>query len=210
MTSEPVEPFTGIVLAGGKSTRFGSDKASAMLLGRPLLEWVVDALAIAPGGTVVVRARRQSLPVLPGRADLRVTDDLYEAKGPLAGIVTGFRAVATPLALVISCDAPLVRPELVLAMAQAAEGHDVVLPHANGYPQPLLAMYRVGTCLEPFTEAVERDDLKITRAYAGLHVKVLREDELRAYDPQLLSFRNTNTPEALAALESAGKGLLGT
>jgi len=94
-------------------------------------------------------------------------------------------------------------------MAGAMAHHDIVLPHANGHPQPLLAMYRIASCLPAFEAAVERDDLKITRAYAGLNVRVLREDELRAFDPDLYSFMNTNTPDALAGLEPLARALTG-
>jgi molybdopterin-guanine dinucleotide biosynthesis protein A len=136
-----------------------------------------------------------------------VVEDRHDAKGPLAGMVAGFEAVRKPLVLVASCDAPLLRPELVGEMARLAAGHDIVLPHANGHPQPLLAIYRVATCLPNFEAAVERDDLKITRAYAGLDVRVIHERELIRFDPRLLSFMNANTPDALETLEPLARAL---
>jgi len=202
-----VERLGAVVLAGGRSTRFGSDKASALLLGRPLLAWVIASVSEVVSDVVVVRARGQRLPSIDDDGRVRVVEDRHEGKGPLAGMVAGFEAAATPLVVVASCDAPLLRPGLVGGIARLAGGHDIVLPHANGHPQPLLAIYRVATCLPNFEAAVERDDLKITGAYTGLAVRVVREEELMRFDPGLLSFMNANTPEALGALEPRAREL---
>jgi molybdopterin-guanine dinucleotide biosynthesis protein A len=202
-------PVTGLVLAGGRSTRFGSDKASALLAGRPLLQWVTGALSTVCEALVVVRAAGQQLPPIETPLPLAVAEDRYPGKGPLAGIVSGFPAVATPLCLVTSCDAPLLQPALVSFLAGLAEGQDIVCPYVEGFVQPLVAVYRPRTCLAPFEEAVERDVLKITAAWGPLEVRVVREPEIRTADPELLSFRNANRPEALAELEElvAGRGL---
>src|SRR5688572_21072822 len=136
------EPVTGLIVAGGKSTRFGTDKASAIVAGRPLLEWVVGGVSSACEAIVVVRAQGQQLPEVRGRIPLTVVEDLYREKGPLAGLVSGFPAVTTPLAFAASCDVPLVRPALVSGLAMLTRGSDVVVPHVEGFPQPLLAVYR--------------------------------------------------------------------
>ena len=188
----PDEQVTGLVLAGGKSTRFGSDKASTVVSGRTLLEWVLLALAPACDTVVVVRAPGQALPRVECARPIVIVDDLYEEKGPLAGLVSGFGAVRTPLAFAASCDVPLLVSPLVTALAALAPGYDVVVPHVDGFPQPLLAVYRPSTCLDVFRQAVEDGRLKITAAYAGLNVRVVRESELRQFDPDLSSFRNLN------------------
>lgn len=192
--------LTGILLAGGRSTRFGSDKATALLAGRPLLAHVVEALALACDEIVVVRARGQQLPAIS--VPVRIIEDEYEAAGPLAGIVTGLTATTTPLAFVVSTDAPLLRPALVDALAARARATaaDVVCPHASGYPQPLVSIYRVETCLQPFREAVDAGNLKITTAFSSLLVEAFDEASIRAADPGLDSFLNANTPEALDAI----------
>lgn len=190
--------LAALILAGGRSTRFGSDKASALLAGRPLLDHVARALAAVCDDVVVVRAKGQVLPAVS--VPVRVTDDRHEGLGPLAGMVAGFEVLQAPLAFVVSCDAPLVQPALVRLLAGEAASADIALPFANGFPQPLVAVYRVETCLPAFREAVERGDLKITAAFKGLRVRRVDEAALTVADPQLLSFRNTNTPEALAEL----------
>ncbi len=195
-------PLTGLILAGGKSTRFGSDKASALLLGRPLLQWAAAALEPVCSSLVVVRAPGQTLPPVDFDGEMTVVDDAYEAKGPLAGLTTGFAAVATPLCFAQPCDAPLVRPGLVSYLAGLAEGFDIVCPHVGGFLQPLAAVYRPGSCLPVFRDFIGRDALKITAAFGPLRTRIVREAELTAADPGLESFLSANRPEALHEIES--------
>jgi len=194
---EQEERVTGLILAGGKSTRFGSDKASAPLLGKPMLQWVISALAGACDELVVVTAREQLLPNVEASVPIRVVVDLYDGLGPLAGLVAGFAAVATPLCFAVPCDAPLIWPALVTMLAGLSAEWDVVCPYVGGFMQPLAALYRVETCLPVFRDFVERDLLKVTAAFGPLRTRVVREDELRAVDPALESFLNANRPEGL-------------
>ena len=196
-----MEAVTGVVLAGGRSTRFGSDKASALLRGRPLLEWVVDAVASACERVVVVKARGQVLPAVDCPVPWVVVEDIYEAQGPLAGLVAGFARVSTPLAFATSCDSPLLVPALIAHLAAMADGYDVVCPEVGGRTQPLAAIYRPDRCLPAFRESVEAGRLRIVAAFEDLRVRRVGEGEVAAADPRLLSFENANTPERLAEIE---------
>lgn len=199
----------GLVLAGGRSTRFGSDKASALLQGMPLLQWVISALDPVCDRIVLVCARGQSLPPVVSRAELVVAEDRYEAKGPLAGLVTGFPLVTAPLCFATSCDAPLLRTELVSLLETLAEGYDVVCPDVGGFQQPLAAVYRAAACLPVFEECVRTDRLRIVPAFDDLRTLMVSEDEVRHADPELDSFRNANRPERLTEIAEllAARGL---
>jgi len=190
----------GLILAGGKSTRFGSDKASALLLGRPLLQWAAEAVAASCVELVVVRAAGQVLPRIAVTVPVTVVDDMYEGQGPLAGLVAGFGGLAAEWYFATSCDAPLVQPELVALLARHRAGADIVVPRAGGFLQPLAALYRSSACEPVFRERVEAGHLKITAAYEGLTTVVVEEPELREADPEMLSFLNANTPERLAQI----------
>lgn len=192
--------LSGVVLAGGKSRRFGSDKASAMLLDRPLLQWVVSALEGPCEEIVVVGARGQALPGVEADIPVRAVEDVYEALGPLAGMVAGFRAAEGDACFAVSTDVPLLQPALVELLAARVDGADAVCPDVGGFMQPLVAAYRRDTCAAAFEAAVERRALKITDAYADLRVAIVSEEEARRADPDLLSFRNANTPDALAEI----------
>jgi molybdopterin-guanine dinucleotide biosynthesis protein A len=192
--------LTGLILAGGLSTRFGSDKASAPLEGRPLLQWVVSALGQVCSEIVIVRAAGQVLPALENAQSVRVVDDVFEARGPLAGMVAGFEAVGAGLCAVASCDAPLLEPALLTGMAKGVGEHDAVCGRVGGRLQPLVGVYRVEQCLLVFRRRVEEGRLAVRDALEDLDVRVLDEDELRRWDPDLRSYRGANTPAELADL----------
>lgn len=194
--------LTGLILAGGKSSRFGSDKASAMLLGRPLLQWAVSAIEPAVQAIVVVCAAGQRLPPFEVGVPLVIVEDQYEAMGPLAGLVTGFRAVRTSLCFASACDAPLLQPDLVRMLASKAADSDVVIPDVDGWMQPLSAVYRPSACLPAFERQVARGELKITVAFEGLRILPVGAADVRTVDPELRSFRNANRPERLAEIEA--------
>ncbi len=196
-----MDSLDAIVLAGGKSRRFGSDKASALLRGQPLLQWVTSALDEVCERIVIVRAAHQALPEVTSRADIVVVDDLFEAKGPLAGLVAGFSAARGDLCFATACDAPLLQPGLVRYLASLADNHDVVCPLVDGFHQPLSSIYRRTTCEPLFRQMVLRDELRIVPAYEQLDAVIVEETAIREIDGQLLSFRNANQPERLAEIE---------
>lgn len=204
----PLETVAGVVLMGGRSTRFGSDKATAVLHRRPLVEWVATELAWACREIVVVHAPGQKVPPLTLAVPLVLAEDLYPGQGPLGGIVTGFAATGASLAFVVSCDAPLVRPALVYYLASLADGYDIVLPIAHRFPQPLVALYRVAACLPRFRESIEGGNLKITQAFRDLRLRRVDEPDIRTIDPELDSFRNVNDRDTLAEIEARlGSGM---
>ena len=192
-----------MVLAGGKSTRFGSDKASALLAGKPMLQWVLGAIEQVCGEVIVVAAQGQGLPEVASSAPLRVVRDRYEAAGPLAGMVTAFEDSPAAVCLVVSCDAPLLAPDLLRHLVERLGGAAAACPEVAGQLQPLVAAYRPAACRAPFRAAVERGDRGVLRALRELDgVVVLSEDEVRRFDPELRSFTGVNTPAELARAEA--------
>jgi len=196
----------GIVLAGGRSSRMGTAKAALEWHGSTLLRRTAGILArVADGPVVVVRAPGQSLPGLP--AAIGVVDDPREGLGPVQGLAAGLAAVASQaeIAFVCSTDLPFLHPAFARRVLRAAaEGADVGLPVARGYPQPLAAAYR--TALAPVAERLVReqrlrpaflfDECAVTR----LDDATLRADPiLAALDPDLDSVLNVNEPADYAA-----------
>lgn len=193
---------SGLILAGGKSTRFGRDKASVELRGRTLLQWTVAAVEQVCAQLVVVRAEGQVLPPLVVSVPVVEVVDEWSAKGPLAGLATGLSEASGELCVAVSCDAPLVEPALLELLFAHAEGHDIACPYVEGFLQPLVAAYRPATCAPVFRSFVDRDVLKITAAYGPLDLAIVPEAAVRQVDPGLRSFRNANTPAALASIEA--------
>jgi len=196
-----------IVLAGGKSTRLGRDKASEPLLGVPMLQRVLDRLSGLVDEFVIVRRAGQVLPAV-SLSDLTVVEDIYPDSGPLGGIYTGLQATTAPRAVAVACDMPLLRRELVAELLRLAPDHDLVVPVSEEFPQPLCAVY-AKACLEPIRQQLETGNFKITGFFGRLRPRYLQPPEWRPFDPEGLSFMNLNREEDLAraaALLAAEEG----
>jgi molybdopterin-guanine dinucleotide biosynthesis protein A len=188
--------YAAMIMAGGRSTRLGRDKASETLLGRPLLQHVIDRVTPVVDEIVVVKARDQQLPELSSGLPLRVAEDLYPDCGPLGGIYTGLKATDAGRCLAVACDMPLLSELLLRELLRRSADCDVVMPVLE-YPEPLHAVYS-RACIDPIRERLDAAQLKITNFLGAVHVCYMREDECRRFDPDLRSFSNTNTEEALA------------
>ena len=192
----------GVVLAGGRSSRMGTPKAALEWHGSTLLRRTVGILARATGGpVVVVRAKGQELPELPG--DVDVIDDPQEGKGPVQGIAAGLGALIdrADVAFVSSTDMPFLHPAFVRRVLRAVhEGADVGLPVARGYPQPLAAAYRTKLA-RAADQLVQADRLRPAFLFEQCAVSRLDEAALRddpvlaALDPDLISVVNINEPD---------------
>ncbi len=126
--------ITGAVLCGGASSRMGRDKATLDLRGRPMVQWVVDAMKEAGAKTVVALGDRPDL-------QLPVLVDREPGSGPLGAIIGAIEQYGT--LLVCPCDVPMVSSQLlreIISSAGAAK-EPVVLAH-SGHLEPLIGLYK--------------------------------------------------------------------
>ena len=192
------ERCTVIILAGGRSTRLGRDKASAMLEGRTLLQRAVDATSPLADAYVIVTAKGQALPEIDSEVLVHTVEDAYTDTGALGGIYTGLLAIGDSpgAALVVACDMPLLQPSLLRELLRLAPSHDAVVPMRDGLPEPLCAVYTTA-CVGPARRLLDRGSYKV----AGLldEVSALRvpEEEWRVFDPDGHSFLNINREDDL-------------
>lgn len=184
-----------LIMAGGKSTRLGRDKASEILLGRPLLQHVIDRVSRVVDEIVVVKARGQQLPEISAALPLQAVEDLYPDCGPLGGIYTGLSATHAERCVAVACDMPLLSEPLLRELLRRSVACDVVMP-VLAYPEPLHAVYS-RACIDPIRGRLEARQFKITNFLGAVNVCYVREDDCRRFDPDLRSFSNTNTEEDL-------------
>lgn len=192
-----VPPASGIVLAGGRSSRLGKDKALLYLPdGRPLVAHVVARLAPLVAEVVVVATDGERLGPLPAR----VVPDVFPDGGALGGIYAGLAAAREEHSLVVACDMPLLRHRLLRHLLAQPRDFDVLLPRlAGGQVEPLHAVYS-RACLEPILRQLAAGRHRIISFLGDVRVRYIEEAELRRLDPELRSFFNVNTPADLAAL----------
>ncbi len=194
----------GIVLCGGKSTRMGVAKATLPFGPETMLQRVVRLLGTVVSPIVVVAAREQSLPELPG--DVKITRDERDQRGPLEGLRAGLKALpaSVEFAYITSCDVPLIEPAFVKRMVELLGDHDIAVMEIDGFPHPLSAVYRRDTL--PHVEALlEKDRLRPVFLFDAVRTRRVRPEEMISVDPHLRTLRNLNTREDyLAALSEAG------
>lgn len=190
------EEVTALVLAGGRATRMGgTDKGLVPLAGRPMIAWVLDAIA-PQVARVLVNANR-NLDAYAGFGFDVVGDVQPGFLGPLAGLATGMSHADTEFVITAPCDSPLVARDLVdrLYSACVAESADIAVAYDGQRLQPVFALARTSLRgdLEDWLASGER---KIDRWFA-------RHDTTRVdLSDRADTFINVNKPEERDALEA--------
>ncbi len=136
--------ITGLVLAGGRGQRWGGlDKGLIPHAGRPLVEWVLDALAPQVGGLLISANRNLETYATYGHPLVEDRQDGFQ--GPLAGISAGLAAAPTPWVVTAPCDGPALPADLVarLSLALAQDGAKLAAPVVAGRIQPVYALIPV-------------------------------------------------------------------
>jgi len=186
----------GFVLAGGRSSRMGADKALLPYRNRRLLEYVAEAVRDAVGSAVIVAP-----PERYAHLDFPVIPDENPGQGPLGGIITALACSSAEWNLILACDMPGISAGFLRRLLAAAvrEHADICLPVSPaGFPEPLCAVYRLRS-LPALRAAFEAGVRKVTDAFGGLRIASLKE-----FDPSW--FVNLNTPEDWrAAVKAAGR-----
>lgn len=189
--------ITSIVLAGGKSTRLGREKALERIGDESLIQRVIGRIApLSTGVIVAMRPGQPELP-LPTQPRMKTVTDIYPGKGSLGGIYSGLHASSSFHNLVVACDMPFLNAALLRHLIKLCPDFDVVIPKVGGKTQPLHAVYSKN-CLAPIETLLKQDRLKIVDFFPSVRVRYVEEAELDRFDPQHLSFLNINTEEDLA------------
>jgi molybdopterin-guanine dinucleotide biosynthesis protein A len=194
------QDITGVVLAGGRATRWdGRDKGLIQVSGRPMISHVLDALA-PQVGQVIINANRNldeyrafGLPV--------VTDASRDFLGPLAGIASGLAAARTEWVAITPCDSPLLAADCVGRLVSACEDDartDIAVAHDGERIQPVFALIRRGL-LEDLDAYLESGGRKIDRWYGQQRMQLVD------FSDNLDNFLNINRGEDRDMLEARMK-----
>ena len=195
-----------VINAGGQSRRMGTAKALLPVppLGMPLIAHIAARLAPLTTEPLVVVTNDTALPLAAQLPSGTVfVPDAYPDTGTLGGIATGLQQ-APGWALVVACDLPLVSADLCAMLAGLAgdqvdgqDRWDAVVPVVGGYEEPLHALYH-RRCLPAIEARLAAGQRRVISFMPDVRTLYVQEEQLRAVDPQLYSFLNTNTPEEWA------------
>lgn len=185
------EHITGIILAGGKSSRMGTDKGMVKVNGKPFIINILNALEPLVGQIIIVSDNK----TYEQFGHKRINDVIANA-GPLAGLYSGLAQSKTVFNLVLSCDVPMINTQVLsLLLNEANDQTDVVLVESNGKTMPLIALYKK-YCASHFYTQLQAKQLGIHKAISKLNVKIVRlKTSLEKY------VVNINTPHDLKAIK---------
>jgi molybdopterin-guanine dinucleotide biosynthesis protein A len=196
--------FTGVILAGGKNSRFsGKNKALVHVGGKRILDRIYEVFTILFDKIILVT----NDPVQYMEWDFDIVTDIFPIRSSLTGIHTGLFYITTPYAFFAACDIPFIKKELIEILLDSVEPSiDIVIPETSKGLEPLCSVYSK-QCLKPVEEQLEKQSLKIERMFQKVRVKKISEDILRTIDQDLLSFSNINTPDDLTRAKQAATKL---
>lgn len=188
------QEITGVILAGGQSSRMGQNKALMSLGEQRLIDRVVDVL----GQVFAERLLVTNTPELYADLGVPMVGDVWPGKGSLGGIYSALSQATTPYCLVVACDMPFLNSALLHYLSVQIADYDVVIPDVLGELQTLHAIYSKA-CLAAIASRLEANRLRIVGFFPDVRVRTVTEEEVQAFDPELLAFHNLNTPEEFAA-----------
>ncbi|WP_405575882.1 molybdenum cofactor guanylyltransferase [Winogradskyella sp. Asnod2-B02-A] len=177
--------ITGIILAGGASSRMGTDKGFLKLNNKLFIQHIIDAVKPLVSRIIIV----SNLKKYDAFGIERITDDIENA-GPLAGIYSGLKASKTEYNLVLSCDVPLIKKRILQQLIDASEDTiDIVQIESQGQHMPLIAVYKK-SCASMFHKLLLNDERRLHKAVSACNTKSIilnTEDDIYT--------TNVNTPE---------------
>lgn len=185
----------GYVLTGGRSSRFGDNKALARVGDKPMCLHVAARIVPACQQVTLVGATA----VYAGLG-LPVVEDSVEGFGPVAGMLAALEDTSADWNQIVACDMPNVTAEFTEWLFQRAEAGeaDVVIPRdREGRPQPLCSMYRKSIA-GSLRQALEAGTRKVAMALDGISIDYVAAEDYGALDPNDEMLLNVNRPEDLA------------
>jgi molybdenum cofactor guanylyltransferase len=200
-TGQETEGITGIVLAGGRSSRFGSDKLVAEIDGRTLLDRAVEAVATIAAEVIVVVAPDDDRPLPRASVPVRAVVDGEPFGGPLVGLRAGLEEAREPIVVVVGGDMPSLRPSvlsaLVRALLSAGDTVGAAVLRSRGSLVPLPAALRTGTASDRVGALVADGERRLRSLFERLPTRVLEEGEWRPLDPDGETLRDVDRPADL-------------
>ena len=187
---------SAIVLAGGRSSRFGRDKLVEVVGGRSLLEHAIAGVALLASETIVVVAPDESRTVPAGAI---LVSDPASFEGPLVGLLTGLRHAAHPLVLVAGGDMPTMVPAVlaILVDGLADPAADAVLLEQGGLGRPLPGALRTASARDAAERLVAAGERSLRALYEAIPTAAVAEPTWRALDPDGRTLRDVDLPADL-------------
>jgi molybdopterin-guanine dinucleotide biosynthesis protein A len=187
---------TGIILAGGESSRMGSDKGLQNLCGKPLIQYALKALSGLCGNIII-----SSSTLAYQEFGFQVVKDEFPGIGPMGGIYSALRQSKTDANLVLSCDLPFVSSELFSFILRNASGFQVAVPwQGDRHYEPLCGFYSLSV-LSQMSAFIQKGNYKLPDLFEDINInRLIINDSMDFYTADL--FFNVNSKHDLMTAEN--------
>ena len=187
-----IKDISGVILAGGKSSRFGKNKALEKIDGVPLIERVIRVMQSVFQHLILVTNNPAEYSYL----ELPMYGDLINDLGPLGGVYTALTVIPDNTGFFVACDMPFLNRDLILHMVEALDDFDAVVPRISGELETLHTLYSK-RCLPSIRRLIDLRKYQIGMFFPEVSVCYIDESRIRYFDPELKSFININKPQEL-------------
>lgn len=179
------------ILAGGKSSRMGTDKGLLLYKGKPLVLYSVEAVTTITADVAIITSN----PAYAGFG-YPLLEDVEKGVGPAGGVLTALKNARTDYLLVCGCDMPGISSGLIRSMSAELEAApDVVVVALHQRVEPMLALYRAAI-LPRWEQLLHRGTRKMTDFFDQLNTRIFEATNDPEFHPEM--FRNVNTREDLS------------
>lgn len=190
--------MTGIILAGGKNSRMGTNKAFLEIDGIRLIDNIIAVYQKIFSEIIIVTNNPLSYIEF---IDAAIVTDIYKGKGPLGGIYTGLFYSKNDYAFISACDMPYLNKDFIDYLTAQTGKHDIIVPELPEGFQPLHAIYSQN-CLSHIKKLLIADKLKITGFYKDVRLLSIPEEKIKPFNKNGRLFLNINTPEDITSLKN--------
>lgn len=189
--------ITGVILAGGKSSRMGTNKSFLKLGNQTIIERISDLMKSIFSEVILITNTPNEYSFLK----LTTFEDIYKWKGPLAGIHSALVHSATDKIFVLSCDVPLMSREMIEHIVNYKSEKPIVFCEAAGYHQPLVGVYSkvIMEEIEKFIASFEIHDKSFHHFLKSAKAEIIHPEKLSFYRDEF--FFNVNRPEDFEQLK---------
>jgi molybdopterin-guanine dinucleotide biosynthesis protein A len=185
--------MTGIILAGGRNSRMGINKAFLEIDGTRVINNILAVYQKIFSEIIIVTNDPLSYTEF---SETLIVTDIYKEKGALGGIYTGLFYATYDYSFVAACDMPFLNEDFIIYLTGQAGKHDIIVPELPEGFQPLHAIYS-RNCLSHIKKLLIADKLKIAGFYKEVRLLSIPEEKIKPFNKDGRLFFNVNTPEDL-------------
>ena len=162
---------TVLILSGGNSTRWGSDKAQFPILGETLLQRTINTVHPHFSQVLLSTSTKGEY----AEYSIQIVPDEIQGQGPVIGLLSGFRVAINPLVWVVACDQIGIKAELARNLYRSIGKADVIVPHhESGELEPLAALYKRDKSIEVIEDLLAVGDRRVDHLFNKLKTKYYR------------------------------------